>query len=114
MFSVLSDDMEWCYRNLKSDDVILTRKTQSLTTRSVEHDMAVGAHCNHSIISFGTFSFWTAFLKYQKGIVIHPKGFWEMEELSSTNLSWIALPDPCQTTVEGKIVADNRTECTDK
>ena len=94
LLSVLSDDIEWCYQHLKDKDTFFSRSLTSDTHSSVAIDMALASHCNHSIISFGTFSFWTAFLK-PSGITVHPKGFWEMSELATSKLKWIALPDPC-------------------
>ena len=56
LFVVLSDDPEWCERELHGDDVVVTK------TNSPVQDMAIMSICNHSIIDYGTFGMWGALL----------------------------------------------------
>ncbi len=113
LFLVLSDDIEWCHRNLADQDVYFSRSLSSTNSATVEQDMALAGHCNHSIISFGTFSFWTAYLK-PKGITIHPEGFWDLKLLpgiEADGITWKSLPDPCQIVIDVKVSIANLTKC---
>ena len=54
MFVVVSDDTEWCERELHGDDVVVIRN------KSPEQDLAIMAACKHSIIDYGTYGIWGA------------------------------------------------------
>jgi galactoside 2-L-fucosyltransferase 1/2 len=56
LFVVLSDDPEWCERELHGDDVVVMK------TNSPAQDLAIMAACNHSIIDYGTYGVWGAIL----------------------------------------------------
>jgi galactoside 2-L-fucosyltransferase 1/2 len=56
MFIVLSDDPEWCERELRGDDVVV------MNTNSPVQDLAIMAACNHSIIDYGTYGVFGALL----------------------------------------------------
>jgi galactoside 2-L-fucosyltransferase 1/2 len=56
LFVVMSDDPEWCERELHGDDVVVVRNN------SPEQDLAIMAACNHSIIDYGTYGIWGAIL----------------------------------------------------
>ena len=56
MFVVVSDDPEWCERELNGDDVVVMK------TNSPVQDLAIMAACNHSIIDYGTYGMWGAIL----------------------------------------------------
>jgi galactoside 2-L-fucosyltransferase 1/2 len=56
MFVVVSDDPEWCERELHGDDVVAIRN------KSPEQDLCTMAACNHSIIDYGTYGMWGAML----------------------------------------------------
>lgn len=58
IFVVVSDDREWCRRYLAPlpDVVIPPEPNQPM------YDMATLAYCNHTIITYGTFGFWSAYL----------------------------------------------------
>ena len=58
VFVVCSDDIEWCHENLESKraDVSI------VTTGDPIVDMAVLAQCRHSIVTVGTFGWWSAWL----------------------------------------------------
>ena len=49
MFVVLSDDPQWCERELRGDDVVVIK------TNSAVQDLAMMAACNHSILDYGTY-----------------------------------------------------------
>jgi galactoside 2-L-fucosyltransferase 1/2 len=56
MFVVVSDDPEWCERELLADDVVVMKNN------SPAQDLAIMAACNHSIIDYGTYGSWGAIL----------------------------------------------------
>ncbi|GFG32822.1 hypothetical protein Cfor_07352 [Coptotermes formosanus] len=56
MFVVVSDDPEWCERELGDDDVVVMRNN------SPAQDLAIMAACNHSIVDYGTYGMWGAIL----------------------------------------------------
>lgn len=60
-FVVVSNDMKWCKENMdnSSGDVFLVGNGNE---DSPGRDMAILAHCNHSIITLGTFGFWAAYM----------------------------------------------------
>ena len=110
--TVISDDVAWCLKNLKGENVFISRGLNTTSSSFIVHDIALAAHCNHSIISYGTFSFWTAFLKLF-GITIHPQGFWDMPNLSTKHTQWISQSDPCQSMSDGKVTLFNTSKCQD-
>lgn len=61
MFLVVSDDMKWCKKNIQSpkDNVRFVGESNS---KNAIYDLALLAHCNHSIITMGSFGFWGAYL----------------------------------------------------
>ena len=74
-FLVSSDDMAWCRRNIaQSDDVIFVGSNASEAV-----DMATLARCHHSVVTYGTFGYMSAFLA--GGDVVVPTGFSEKEYL---------------------------------
>ncbi|KAK8376242.1 hypothetical protein O3P69_008740 [Scylla paramamosain] len=66
LFLVLSDDREWCRRNLQAKDVIVIAKASAAV------DMAVMSLGDHHITSYGTYSFSGALLGH--GHITHPIG----------------------------------------
>lgn len=62
-FVVCSDNMEWCHDNLPSAaDIGSNVNIVFSENRSPEIDLAILAHCNHTIMSVGTFGWWAAWL----------------------------------------------------
>lgn len=59
LFVVVSDDMQWCRHNLQSDDIVYAGNSE---TSNPAIDLALLASCNHSIITYGNFGFWGAYL----------------------------------------------------
>ncbi|XP_046564935.1 galactoside alpha-(1,2)-fucosyltransferase 2-like [Haliotis rubra] len=66
LFIVCSDSITWCKDNVKSDDTIF-RKGKP------EVDLAVLAHCDHNIVTSGSFGWWGAWLA--GGEVVYFKHF---------------------------------------
>ncbi|KAK6188918.1 hypothetical protein SNE40_004997 [Patella caerulea] len=66
VFVVCSEDKKWVTDHLRFSDSVIVHE-------NVEVDFGVLMSCDHSIISSGTFSWWTAYLT--KGTSIYFKGF---------------------------------------
>ena len=88
-FIVASDDKIWCQKFLAKDDVIVTS-----IENSAELDFAVLKNCNHSIISVGTFGFWTGYL-HLNGEVIRASTFPNLEWTQTNLPAWQFIEDPC-------------------
>jgi len=56
IFVVVSDDPEWCERELSGNNVVVMRKN------SPAMDLAIMTACNYSIIDYGTYGVWGALL----------------------------------------------------
>ncbi|XP_071092254.1 galactoside alpha-(1,2)-fucosyltransferase 2-like isoform X1 [Haliotis cracherodii] len=67
-FIVVSDDITWCDENIKGEDVHILRKNNS-----PEVDMAILTLCNHTVITSGSFGWWSAWLA--GGEVVYYKGY---------------------------------------
>lgn len=61
IFVVVSDDMQWCRRNIDTSPGDVYFAGQGTST-SAGRDLALLAHCNHTIMTVGTFGFWAAYL----------------------------------------------------
>ncbi|XP_075046950.1 galactoside alpha-(1,2)-fucosyltransferase 1-like [Mixophyes fleayi] len=61
LFVVTSDDMDWCKENINNSlgDVHFAGDGNDI---SPDRDFALLAHCNHTIMTLGTFGFWAAYL----------------------------------------------------
>lgn len=122
IFIVSSDDRSWS-RNIfnRSQDVYFTFERKDHRSdynceicRSAIRDLAILSQCNHSIITFGKFSFWSAYLKtsLEESITILPKVYNDnlppMNIFSKFIPSWKGLKDPC---LDQKDVASNPYLC---
>ncbi|GBM77575.1 Galactoside 2-alpha-L-fucosyltransferase 1 [Araneus ventricosus] len=58
IFVAVSDDRVWCVLNLAGPLGVYV----SEESPSPAHDIAILAHCNHTIMTYGTFGFWGAYL----------------------------------------------------
>ncbi|XP_078090761.1 galactoside alpha-(1,2)-fucosyltransferase 2-like [Mustelus asterias] len=61
VFIVMSNGLDWCRKNIdasKGDIYFLGDGNESKPQR----DFAILAHCNHTIMTIGTFGFWAAYL----------------------------------------------------
>lgn len=63
-FIVCSDDLDWTMRNIRRKNLDYCPYDGSASL-----DMAILSLCNHSIISFGTFSWWAGYLAH--GTVVY-------------------------------------------
>merc|ERR1712038_1953193 len=96
VFIVASDDHKWCQEMFANqNDVRMTN-----FDNSAELDLAILSQCDHSIISFGTFGFWTAYLRTKPGKVIVADGYAPeyhilTNHIKSTLPEWTTLDDPC-------------------
>jgi len=63
-FVVLSDDIEWCKKNITGPEIIYSEG------HSPGEDLAVSSLCDHAIITYGTFSMWSAW--FADGITLRP------------------------------------------
>ncbi|XP_064458562.1 galactoside alpha-(1,2)-fucosyltransferase 2-like isoform X1 [Ornithodoros turicata] len=61
VFVVASDGMSWCKENINNSlgDVYFVGHGDPYKPG---HDLALLAHCNHTIMTFGTFGFWAGYL----------------------------------------------------
>lgn len=61
LFVVASDDMDWCRSHLRpqNNDIVYAGNRN---IESPAEDMALLAACNHTIISYGNYGFWSAYL----------------------------------------------------
>ena len=66
-FVVISDDIDWCKRNIRGDNVIYSTGNEPVV------DWAIASLCDHAIITFGTFGIWAAW--FADGITITPRCF---------------------------------------
>lgn len=59
IFAVTSDGMDWCKENINNSkgDVFF-----SDTLNSPGQDLSILAHCNHTIMTIGTFGYWAGYL----------------------------------------------------
>merc|ERR1712018_724568 len=114
-FIVASDDRKWCQEMFeKETDVIMTQRLHR-----PDLDLAILSQCNHTIISFGTFSFWSAFLK-PEGEVVVADGYASQETILLTYIKqflpkWTLISDPCFTNTSSLDTVPRLTKlCHDK
>eukprot|EP00095_Tigriopus_kingsejongensis_P010181 maker-scaffold105_size367834-snap-gene-1.19 protein:Tk10181 transcript:maker-scaffold105_size367834-snap-gene-1.19-mRNA-1 annotation:"galactoside 2-alpha-l-fucosyltransferase 2" len=64
IFFFVSDDMEWGKQNIKNKhkDIYFVGKGDVDSTEAIGYDLALLASCNHTIITWGSFSMWAAIL----------------------------------------------------
>lgn len=85
VFFYVSDDMEWGRKNVRDrhGDLFFVGKGDTDSNDAIGYDLAVLASCNHSVVSWGSFSMWSAFLAggeyYSQYGVIVPKHIQEPE-----------------------------------
>lgn len=95
IFLVITDDVSWCQKNVKkrSKDVWIVSQSQAEMYSGIGHDLAVMSKCNHSIISRGSFSYFSSILA--GGATILPCHFHEYK-LKSENDNFICNRHPLQ------------------
>ena len=76
VFIVASDDVVWSRANILGGDVIMAADLVpdgKLSDRDAALDMATLSLCNHTIVSYGTFSYMSAFMA--GGDIVAPTGY---------------------------------------
>lgn len=68
LFVVGSDDLKWCKENMKDEDIVFIPPGNS-----PEMDIAILTNCNHTVVTVGSYGWWTAWLI--NGKTIYYKGF---------------------------------------
>ncbi|XP_043197689.1 galactoside alpha-(1,2)-fucosyltransferase 2-like [Amphibalanus amphitrite] len=113
LFVVVSDDLEWCRRELvsraNSSDIVLAG--DGVQSRPGA-DLALLAACNHFIITHGTFGFWGAYMS--GGEVVKPTGYGQRKTGVENNvrhagLNWTWIEAfTSQTTAEAAEIVGGR------
>ena len=78
VFVVVTDDMKWARENIVGEDIFYSGEEDS--EDAVGIDLAIMANCNHTIMTYGTFGMWGAFLAEGKVVAV---GNATKEELDS-------------------------------
>ena len=118
---IASDDQDWCHQHLKADDVDFTEFVQNNkgardSEAVVGFDLAVLSRMDHSIISYGTFSFWSAFLK-PRGTTIFYQDFYYrdftglVDALNTNDSIWLGKSDPCSYLNKGRRYFRKDVDC---
>jgi galactoside 2-L-fucosyltransferase 1/2 len=84
LFLIISDDPDWCKKEITShvEDAILV----SANNTSPGQDLALLASCNHTIIDYGTYGEWGAFLS--RGLTVSFGVDKYFNDIASKKLSW--------------------------
>ena len=104
-FIVVSDDMDWCKEQFKSNSdvyfvgtpnnrlTMLDRNDALRRGQDIGNDLALLAHANHSILSHGTYGMWGALLAGGEAVMPgHFKQVKEAREIVKANLpGWVFL-----------------------
>ena len=61
IFFVASNDINWCHRYLKNENVFISNFT------SAEDDFTLMQSCDHMIMTVGTFGWWAAWMTSHRG-----------------------------------------------
>uniref|UniRef100_A0A4W3IV38 L-Fucosyltransferase n=1 Tax=Callorhinchus milii TaxID=7868 RepID=A0A4W3IV38_CALMI len=97
VFLVLSNGMDWCKENIdasKGDVYFAGTSNESNPTK----DFAILAHCNHSIVTIGTFGYWAAYLVggetiYLTNFTLPDSNFLKIFRYEAAFLpEWIGIP----------------------
>ena len=93
VFIVASDDVAWARANILGEDVAMAVDlvpAGQLADRAAALDMATLSLCNHTIISYGTFSFIAAFMA--GGDIVAPTGYSNNEHFVADGAVRAGLP----------------------
>ncbi|CAG0899719.1 unnamed protein product [Darwinula stevensoni] len=82
VFIVATDDMKWSKQNIRN--VNESMAIEFVEAKGRDFDFAVLSHCNHSIVSVGSFGFFAAY--FGGGLVVAPKVVSKTPDFSSTGL----------------------------
>lgn len=91
-FFIFSDDFAWVRDNLQFQDISYTYINPTVQHKPSE-DLYLMSICNHNIIANSTFSWWAAYLNFNKNkIVISPKFWFRNRKKKNINLDdWIEI-----------------------
>ena len=108
VFVIATDDPKW------SKAMFATTKDAQMTSSYIQPtpalDLAILSQCNHSVITYGTFSFWAAFLRtFDGGETLLPSGYAtkiaiSLETFSKIGPNWSEVQDPCYFTDKNGLV----------
>eukprot|EP00095_Tigriopus_kingsejongensis_P002065 maker-scaffold177_size283923-snap-gene-1.31 protein:Tk02065 transcript:maker-scaffold177_size283923-snap-gene-1.31-mRNA-1 annotation:"galactoside 2-alpha-l-fucosyltransferase 2-like" len=99
LFVMASDDPKWLLRQFRDrDDVYFTSRSPYQFADTVAFDMAILSHADHSIFSFGTYGFWSAYLT--GGDVIMATNYSDILQPLTIDAQavlrkWTYISDPC-------------------
>ncbi|XP_043195573.1 galactoside alpha-(1,2)-fucosyltransferase 2-like [Amphibalanus amphitrite] len=93
LFVVVSDDPEWCRKNLRGLQRVVVAGDGVQNRPGA--DLALLAACNHTVVTHGTFGFWAAYLA--GGEVVAPTGYGRRptgleQDVRRARLGWTWLP----------------------
>ncbi|KAJ1131527.1 hypothetical protein NDU88_009863 [Pleurodeles waltl] len=97
IFVVASNDMKWCKVNIDASkgDVYFSGDGNEAQPK---RDFAILAHCNHTIMTIGTFGYWTAYLAggetvYLTNFTLPDSPYLELFRYEASFLpEWIGIP----------------------
>ena len=72
VFLLITDDIKWCKTNLQVENLFIVSDFKRTIWDGIGHDLAVMSMCQHSIISWGSFSSFVGF--FAGGYNIAPNG----------------------------------------
>ena len=96
-FFVISDDIEWCKLNLgtrKAKNVIFASDPSRSTNDGIGHDLALMTKMNHTILSRGSFSYWSTYFA-GNGAKVYPCHFQEYQDFEH-NLPYLCFRHPLE------------------
>ncbi|XP_048470624.1 galactoside alpha-(1,2)-fucosyltransferase 2-like [Rhincodon typus] len=97
VFAVTSNGMDWCKQNINNSkgDVYFSDDPKQAT---VAFDFSILAHCNHTIMTIGTFGFWAGYLAggetiYLTNFTLPESQFLKVFKYEAAFLpQWIGIP----------------------
>ncbi|XP_060704586.1 galactoside alpha-(1,2)-fucosyltransferase 2-like [Hemiscyllium ocellatum] len=97
VFAVTSNGMDWCKQNINNSkgDVYFSDDPKQAT---VTFDFSILAHCNHTIMTIGTFGFWAGYLAggetiYLTNFTLPESPFLKVFKYEAAFLpEWIGIP----------------------
>jgi hypothetical protein len=85
-FIVVSDDIEWCKKNLNISNVVFSHG-------SYDFDLCIQSRCEHHIISNSTFSWWGAWLGTNINKKVIAPQYWFTENYNKTSPDYDIIPE---------------------
>jgi len=96
VFVVVTDDIEWAKENIVGEDIFYSGEDDH--EDGVGIDLAIMANCNHTIMTYGTFGMWGAFLAEGKVVAVDNATKVELDALkhlksNNFNDSWLFIDE---------------------